>query len=165
MNNPPHGPPGNQSHPAAFAPTQAMQATPPQSGSSQVTPVHGGFGQPAGFGGQPGYGGPQPAFGQPPSAAATAVPTSRPTNQMAIVSVIAGAVGWVGVPLVASIVAIITGHMARQQIRQSGEEGDTLAIAGLVLGYAHIAMLCLVGAALVVFYGGLAAFIVASQPH
>ena len=52
-------------------------------------------------------------------------PTNR-TNQMAIASVIAGALGWVGVPIAASLIAIVCGHMARQQIRKTGEEGDGL---------------------------------------
>ena len=64
-------------------------------------------------------------------------------------------------PLIASIAAVICGHLARTQIRQTGERGDELAVVGLVLGYAHIVMLCLVTAGLVVFYGGLIAFIAA----
>jgi hypothetical protein len=30
---------------------------------------------------------------------------------------------------------IVLGHLAKRQIRQTGEEGDGLATAGLVLGY------------------------------
>jgi hypothetical protein len=33
------------------------------------------------------------------------------------------------------IPAIILGHMARRQIRKSGEQGDGMALAGLILGY------------------------------
>lgn len=81
------------------------------------------------------------------------------TNALAIAAVVSGGLGWVGVPLIASIAAVICGHLARTQIRQTGERGDELAVVGLVLGYAHIVMLCLVTAGLVVFYGGLIAFI------
>ncbi|HBQ12781.1 MAG TPA: hypothetical protein DEF51_17140, partial [Myxococcales bacterium] len=76
------------------------------------------------------------------------------TNALAIAAVVSGGLGWVGVPLIASIAAVICGHLARTQIRQTGERGDELAVVGLVLGYAHIVMLCLVTAGLVVFYGG-----------
>ena len=31
--------------------------------------------------------------------------------------------------------AIVLGHIAKKQIRQSGEQGDGLATAGLVMGY------------------------------
>jgi hypothetical protein len=34
-----------------------------------------------------------------------------------------------------SPLAIVFGHMAKKQIRESGEDGDGLATAGLVLGY------------------------------
>jgi hypothetical protein len=86
---------------------------------------------------------------------------SKQTNSMAIVSVVSGALGWVGVPLIASIVAVVCGHIARGQIRQTGEEGDVLAIIGLVLGYAHILAICLGTIAVVLIYGGLIAFLAA----
>jgi hypothetical protein len=34
-----------------------------------------------------------------------------------------------------SPLAIVFGHMAKKQIRETGEDGDGLATAGLVLGY------------------------------
>lgn len=73
------------------------------------------------------------------------------TNTLALVSLISGVVGWVMVPFLASIVAVVTGHMARSQIRQSAgrEDGDGLAIAGLVLGYLGLG-LALIGIVLVI---------------
>ena len=64
----------------------------------------------------------------------------RKTNTMAIVSLVAGLVGWFMLPVVASIIAVITGHMARAQIRAShgAEDGDGMAIAGLILGYVSL---------------------------
>jgi hypothetical protein len=59
---------------------------------------------------------------------------------MAIVSLVAGIASFVLVPILAAIVAVITGHMARKQIRQTGEAGATLAMIGLVLGYVHLAL-------------------------
>jgi len=59
------------------------------------------------------------------------------TNTLAVVSLVTGIVGWVAMPVVASLAAIVTGHMARKQIRErhGTETGDGLALAGLVLGY------------------------------
>jgi hypothetical protein len=62
---------------------------------------------------------------------------------MAIVSLVAGITSFVLVPILAAIVAIITGHMARKQIRQTGEAGATLATIGLVLGYVHLALVAI----------------------
>ena len=46
------------------------------------------------------------------------------TNTMAIVSLVAGIVSWLAAPLLAAIVAVVCGHMARKQIRASyGSEG------------------------------------------
>ena len=62
---------------------------------------------------------------------------AKSTNTMAIVSLISGIVGWTAMPILGSIVAIITGHVARSQIRKSNgqEEGSGMALAGLLLGY------------------------------
>jgi len=38
-------------------------------------------------------------------------------------------------------VPVILGHLARAQIRRTGEAGDGMAVAGLVLGYLGIAIL------------------------
>ena len=64
------------------------------------------------------------------------------TNTLALVSLISGVLGWFMAPVIASIVAVVTGHMARKQIRQSGgrEDGDGLAIGGLVLGYTSLVL-------------------------
>ena len=37
--------------------------------------------------------------------------------------------------LLTGIPAIVLGHIARRQIRQTGEAGDGMALAGLILGY------------------------------
>jgi hypothetical protein len=70
--------------------------------------------------------------------------SSPPTNTMAIVSLIAGVVSWFALPLLAGVVAIVTGHMARNQIRTSfgREGGDGLALVGLVLGYLNLIASC-----------------------
>ncbi|HRO27007.1 MAG TPA: DUF4190 domain-containing protein [Luteimonas sp.] len=81
----------------------------------------------------------------------------RQTSALAVTSLIAGVLGWTLVPWIGSIVAIVTGHMARSEIRRAPEglDGDGLAVAGLVLGYAMLA-LSLVGIiVLFAFFGGL----------
>ena len=84
--------------------------------------------------------------------------TPRTTSTLAIVSLVSGLLGWSFVPWLGSIVAVITGHLARPEIRREPErlEGDGMAVAGLVLGYAML-VLSLLGLLLVVlFFGGLA---------
>jgi Domain of unknown function (DUF4190)/Domain of unknown function (DUF1707) len=68
------------------------------------------------------YTGPPPPVG-PPS-----------TNKLAIASLVCG-VGQLVAFFPAGIAAIILGHMARRQIRQTGEQGDGMALTGLILGY------------------------------
>jgi hypothetical protein len=72
-------------------------------------------------------------------------------NSMALVSLISGIAGWVILPVIGGIVAIITGHMAKKQIAQTGEGGSGMATAGLVLGYIGVALGILGGIALAVF--------------
>ena len=83
---------------------------------------------------------------------------TRTTSTLAIISLVSGILGWSLLPFLGSIVAVITGHMARSEIRRAPDrlEGDGMAIAGLVLGYASIAMAVLVVIAFVMFFGGLA---------
>jgi uncharacterized membrane protein len=38
------------------------------------------------------------------------------------------------------LIAVITGHVARHQIKQTGDAGATLALVGLIAGYAAIAL-------------------------
>ena len=70
-----------------------------------------------------------------PMAAYQAPPTS--TNSMAIASMVLGVAEFFTVGLTA-VPAVICGHMARRQIRQTAERGDGLATSGLVLGYMAI---------------------------
>jgi hypothetical protein len=60
---------------------------------------------------------------------------------MAIASLVLGIlwIYWVG-----SIMALIFGYVARQQIAQRGDSGGGLAIAGIVLGWIGVGTLVLV---------------------
>lgn len=85
----------------------------------------------------------------------------RTTSTLAIVSLVSGLLGWTFVPWIGSLVAVITGHMARTEIRREPDrvEGDGMAVAGLVLGYAML-VLSVIGVLLIVlFFGGLAAIL------
>jgi hypothetical protein len=64
----------------------------------------------------------------------------RPTNSLAIVSLVTGIASYAVIPLVGAIVAVVTGHMARGQIKTTGEGGSGMALAGLILGYLHLVL-------------------------
>lgn len=84
-----------------------------------------------------------PAQQYPPQPYAQPYPqyaAAPPNNSLAVVSLISGIVGWTILPFIASIVAVITGHMARKQIAATGESGAGMATAGLVLGYVMIGL-------------------------
>jgi len=72
-----------------------------------------------------------------------AAPNPAHRNALAIVSLASGIVAWVAMPLLGGIVAVLTGHLAKRQIRRSREQGASLATAGLVLGYLNLAFLLL----------------------
>lgn len=89
---------------------------------------------------------PSPGSGQGPAPipppAATVTPAARPTNVLAIVSLVFGLGAWVLLPFVGALVAVICGHLGRKEIRRSqgAQGGDGLAIGGLILGYAQLAL-------------------------
>lgn len=79
------------------------------------------------------------------------MPPLKSNSTLALASLILGILGWTLIPTVGSIAAIITGHMAKNEIKNSmgGLGGEGMATAGLVLGYANIAIgLC---ACLIIF--------------
>lgn len=55
----------------------------------------------------------------------------RPSNTLAVLALVFGILG--------GILAIPFGHVARSQIRKTGEDGSGLALAGLILGYIWLA--------------------------
>ena len=77
-------------------------------------------------------------------------PAEPPHNVLAWVSLGLG-LGFVVLGTIASIAAVICGHVARAQIRTRGEQGANAALWGLILGYAGIALTALALVALVVF--------------
>lgn len=97
-------------------------------------------GGPAGYAPQAGYAPPQPGgpidYG-PPTA-------STNTNGMGIASFVCGIVGLLGFcccpGIIASILAVVFGHIARGQIRRGQGTGDGFALTGLILGYVGIGL-------------------------
>ena len=67
------------------------------------------------YGPAPGYGAPGPGF-----------PLRRPTNSTAVLALVFA--------FVFAPVGLVLGIAARRQIRRTGEEGDGLALAGIVIG-------------------------------
>ena len=73
------------------------------------------------------------------------------TNQLALASLACGIAQLAFGPL-ATIPALVCGHLARSQIRRSGENGAGLALTGLILGYGAIVLFVvamIVGVALI----------------
>jgi len=70
---------------------------------------------------------PVPAYQPPPSG----------TNSMAIASMVLGVAEFFTAGLTA-VPAVICGHIARRQMKQTAQRGDGLATSGLVLGYMAI---------------------------
>ncbi|WP_297927751.1 DUF4190 domain-containing protein [Metallibacterium sp.] len=69
------------------------------------------------------------------------------TSGAAIASMVFGILAWVALPLLGAILAVVLGHIARAEIHRAppgGIGGDGMAVAGLVLGYVHLALVALV---------------------
>ncbi|WP_305803989.1 DUF4190 domain-containing protein [Stenotrophomonas sp. YIM B06876] len=89
------------------------------------------------------------------------LPPPRQTSSYAVISLVAGILGWTLLPFLGSLGAIIFGHMARGEIRRSNGQldGDGLAVTGLVLGWVSVALwvlAILAFLAFILFFGGLA---------
>ncbi|HEX4093414.1 MAG TPA: DUF4190 domain-containing protein [Trebonia sp.] len=84
-----------------------------------------------------------PSFGVLPYQHGYYPVVTNPTSGLAIGALVCGiaeifTLGFAAIP------AVILGHLARQHIRQTGERGDGMAIAGLVLGYLGIGIWTLI---------------------
>ena len=74
------------------------------------------------------------------------VPPTTRSSVTAIISLISGIAGFSVVPFLGSVVAVITGHMAKSEIKKNNGlvTGNGMATAGLILGYLGLATgLCL----------------------
>ena len=73
----------------------------------------------------------------PPGTATTVLTPVAKINALAIASLACGLAQFVFGPVTA-IPAIVLGHVARHQIKRTGEQGAGLALAGLILGWAVV---------------------------
>ena len=69
----------------------------------------------------------------------TTVAPAAKANGLAVASLVFGFAQLMVGPA-ATVPAIVLGHMARNQIKQTGEQGAGLALAGLVLGWGAVAI-------------------------
>jgi hypothetical protein len=127
----PQQPYGQQYDPTA--PYSADPAAGGQPGYGQQPPAYG----QAPSSGQPAYGQQPPAYGQPygappPYGPPMYAPASAATNTLAILSLVFA--------FVFPIAGIVMGHLARKQIRETGEQGEGLATAGLWVSYIFTAL-------------------------
>ena len=95
-----------------------------------------------GYQNYPGYGGYQQ--GQPAG--------YQKTSGLAVASLVLG-IAQLLIGIFAGIPAIITGHMARNRIRQTGEKGAGMALTGLIFGYVGVALAVIVIIGLVAAHG------------
>ncbi|MDR0592353.1 MAG: DUF4190 domain-containing protein, partial [Bifidobacteriaceae bacterium] len=89
-------------------------------------------------------------YGAPPGGIVV-VQTKPGTNGLAVAALICGVIGAVG----GSVLAIIFGHVARSQIRRTGQDGAGMALAGLILGYIWLGLALAFGVFLIVFAAAL----------
>jgi hypothetical protein len=66
-----------------------------------------------------------------------------PTSTLAIVSLVSAILGFTLVPLIGTVVALITGYMARNETRAIPPQasGDGLATAGIIMGWIQVALI------------------------
>ena len=144
---PPFAPPGSAASPGS--PTQ--QPTPGQPPLAAGPYPQAGYPAPASYPDQAGY--PQQTaypqqVGYPPYAPVPYAPAPYgyapppPTNTLAIVSLVCSALGLT--TGITAIAGVVCGHIALGQISRSGEQGRGLAIAGIAIGYAVIALFALI---------------------
>ena len=73
---------------------------------------------------------------------------ARPTNVLAIISLVASCVGF-------TVPGIIMGHIALSQIKKTGESGHGLALAGVIVGYCLLAIALIFTVVYVLVFVGL----------
>jgi hypothetical protein len=118
---------------------------------------------PAGYPTSPGYGQQQASYaGYPTSPAVQPYPTygystppvvvaAAPTNGLAIASLVCALAG-LATCGVTSIIGAILGHVSRRQIRERGEGGDGLALAGIISGWIIFGLFALFWTVYIIFF-------------
>jgi hypothetical protein len=143
--DPSQGPPGygQQGYGQGYPPpgyAQPGYAQPAYAGPAYGQPGQQPFGQPA-------YGQATPGYGPP---AGYAPQWARPTNTMAILALV--------MAFVFAPAGLVLGIIARRQIRQTGEQGDGLALAGLIIGGIFTALFVLMILFMIIAFAGVASY-------
>jgi hypothetical protein len=88
-----------------------------------------------------------------------------PTSTMAVISLVAGILGFTFIPLIGTIVALITGYMARQETRSIPPKaaGDGMATAGIIMGWIQVGLSVLGICCAIAYFGFFAALLAANQ--
>jgi Domain of unknown function (DUF1707)/Domain of unknown function (DUF4190) len=76
-------------------------------------------------------------------------PSRSAVNSMAVAALACGIGEFLTMGLTA-IPAIVLGHVARRQVRQTGQRGDGMALAGLLLGWAGIGLIAAIITGLII---------------
>ena len=95
----------------------------------------------------------------PPAPVPMPPPPPRAYNTWAIVSVSFAASTVLGSWFFGGVVAVVTGHVARHQIKRSGEAGGSLALAGLIGGYVAVGLFVAFIAVYIAFFAVFFAFV------
>lgn len=113
---PTYQPPAYPTTPPAYAPYGTSQ---PYPGAPAPAPGY----APAGYGQGYGYAAP------------------RPTNGLSVASLVLSILGFIWVlPFVGSLAGAIMGHVSLNQIKRTGAGGRGLALAGVIVGWAGVAI-------------------------
>lgn len=130
---------------AAQQPTQAYPGAVP---SFVPAPPAASGAAPSPYGSAPGQNASYPVYGTP-AYAAPAYAAPRPASGLAVTSLVCGIAGvvfgsflfWLVLPFFASVVAIITGHLALRRMKTDpGVGGRGMALAGIIMGYVMVAI-------------------------
>ena len=97
-------------------------------------------------------------------------PQNPPIHSMAIISLVASIAGLTVIPTMGSIIGVITGHLARRDMRATPGRysGEGVALAGVVLGWIGVGLgvlgICVAVGFFALWLGGLLAFMNFAPP-
>jgi hypothetical protein len=87
--------------------------------------------------------------------------TVLPASTLAVVSLIAGILSFVMIPVIGSIVALWAGYAARKETRATPPtaSGDGMATAGIVMGWIHVGLVVVSLCCVMAYFGMFAVWI------
>lgn len=68
------------------------------------------------------------------------VQQKKPTNGMAVASLVLSIAGMVALPIIGPLMGVIFGTVAKNQIKTTHEEGSGLATAGIIIGIIQLVL-------------------------